>query len=77
MSVDPMKHELVDISNNEVEDINSISSLEALDQWTSWRNDLVIAMYSNWLGNQDSSKAVLFVIMQVVKRVSKATLLLV
>lgn len=75
--MDPMKHELVDISNNEVEDINSISSLEALDQWTSWRNDLVIAMYSNWLGNQDSSKAVLFVIMQVVKRVSKATLLLV
>lgn len=75
--MDPMKHELVDISNNEVEDINSISSLEALDQWTSWRNDLVIAMYSNWLGNQDSSKAILFVIMQVVRRVSKATLLLV
>ena len=77
MSMDPMKHELVDISNNEVEDINSISSLEALDQWTSWRNDLVIAMYSNWIGNQDSSKAILFVIMQVVRRVSKATLLLV
>ena len=31
MLLDPMKHELVDISNNEVEDINSISSLEALD----------------------------------------------
>lgn len=31
MSVDPIEHELLDISNNEVEDSDNISSLEALD----------------------------------------------
>ena len=51
MYVDPMEHELVDLSNNEVEDNDSISSIEASDQWTSWRNDLSITMYNNWLGN--------------------------
>ena len=31
MSVDPMEHELVDLPNNEVEDNDSISSIEASD----------------------------------------------
>ena len=35
MSVDPMEHELVDLPNNEVEDNDSISSIEASNQWTS------------------------------------------
>ena len=51
MSVDPMEHELVDLPNNEVEDNDSISSIEASDQWTSWRNDLATTMYNNWLRN--------------------------
>ena len=32
MLVDPIEHELVDISNNEVDDSDNISSLEASDQ---------------------------------------------
>ena len=51
MYVDPMEHELVDLSNNEVEDNDSISSIKASDQWASWRNDLATTMYTNWLGN--------------------------
>ncbi|KAH9670338.1 hypothetical protein KPL70_016943 [Citrus sinensis] len=35
MSVDPIENELVDISNNEVEDNDNISSIEASDQWKS------------------------------------------
>ena len=51
MSVDLIEHKLVDISNNEVEDNDNISSLEASNQWISWRNDLATTMYNNWLGN--------------------------
>ena len=51
MLVDPIEHELLDISNNEVDDSDNISSLKASDQQTSWRNDLATAMYNNWLGN--------------------------
>ena len=51
MLVDPIEHELLDIFNNKVDDSDKISSLEASDQWTSWRNDLATAMYNNWLGN--------------------------
>lgn len=35
MYVDPMEHELLDISNNQVQDNDYISSLEALEQWMS------------------------------------------
>ena len=35
MLVDPIEHELLDIPNNEVDDSDNISSLEASDQWTS------------------------------------------
>ena len=51
MSVDLMEHELIDLPNNEVEDNDNISSIEASDQWTSWKNDLATTMYNNWLGN--------------------------
>ncbi|KAL9412149.1 hypothetical protein AB3S75_045716 [Citrus x aurantiifolia] len=51
MLVDPIEHELLDISNNEVDDSDNISNLEASYQWTSWRNDLATTMYNNWLGN--------------------------
>ncbi|KDO40023.1 hypothetical protein CISIN_1g041506mg, partial [Citrus sinensis] len=39
MSVDPLEHELIEIDNNEVQDANNITTLEASDQWTGWRND--------------------------------------
>lgn len=38
--MDLVEHELLNISNNEVENNDNISSLEASNQWTSWRNDL-------------------------------------
>lgn len=42
--MDLVEHELLNISNNEVENNDNISSLEASNQWTSWRNDLVGAI---------------------------------
>ncbi|KAH9794151.1 DDE Tnp4 domain-containing protein [Citrus sinensis] len=51
MSVDPLEHELLEIDNNEVQDASNITTLEASDQWTGWRNDLADAMYNEWLGN--------------------------
>ena len=29
----------------------NISTLEASDQWTGWRNDLATVMYNDWLGH--------------------------
>ncbi|KAH9681176.1 DDE Tnp4 domain-containing protein [Citrus sinensis] len=51
MSVDPLEHELLEIDNNEVQDANNITTLEASDQWTGWRNDLADAMCNEWLEN--------------------------
>lgn len=45
MFVDPMAHELLDISNNKIQDNDNISNLEALDQYMSWRNNLATEEY--------------------------------
>lgn len=52
MSIDPLCwDELLEIDDNEEQDTNNITTLEASDQWTRWRNDLVDAVFNEWLGN--------------------------
>lgn len=50
--MDPLEHELPEIDDSEVQYVNNITTLEASDQWTGLRNDLVDAMYNEWLGNR-------------------------
>ncbi|KAH0981304.1 hypothetical protein GBA52_008481 [Prunus armeniaca] len=52
MAVDPLENELNGIENGETnQDGDVLGTIEPLDQWTAWRDNLAMQMYDEWNRN--------------------------
>ncbi|KAK6139286.1 hypothetical protein DH2020_026964 [Rehmannia glutinosa] len=50
MPEDPLELLIPDIMDNQADDADYIDTVEPSQQWTTWRENLAIAMYNQWTG---------------------------